>query len=504
MLQPRARIANAPAAIVPEPNAAKQARLLEAAAQEFNARGISGASIARIARTLGLTRAAVYYYVKDRDDLAARCYRQTCAAMAADLDAASAGRANGLDRILAFLRRSLDPSRAPLAALSELDYFGSRVRGEIAAAQARNVDGLRGMIRDGIADGSIRACDDEIIAQTLIGTIAWIPLSVDWVEGTDATYRARTAAALADMIVNGQAADPNFEFAPHVRIESFFPPAPQAFDRRGNADAKIEQVLMTASRLFNRRGIDGTSIDDVMAELGATKGALYHYFENKTDLVVRCHKRGFVLYERFADAAEEFGRCGLERGLIGLYLNIQAQARELSPLIHMVGCERACRRRHAATVPAAPAHCRSGSCAFVQSRAWPTAAIRPAGFRCCGAVERRRLPMASQVVSRRRRAKPASHARARDRRHCSYKDCARDESTKFTERSPPATSKARDAFAANFAREGDYREVGASFAAFHRGRCVVDVWGGFRDQRAHSQAFGHATRSPMCGRAPRP
>jgi len=337
MLQPRARIANAPAAIVPEPNAAKQARLLEAAAQEFNARGISGASIARIARTLGLTRAAVYYYVKDRDDLAARCYRQTCAAMAADLDAASAGRANGLDRILAFLRRSLDPSRAPLAALSELDYFGSRVRGEIAAAQARNVDGLRGMIRDGIADGSIRACDDEIIAQTLIGTIAWIPLSVDWVEGTDATYRARTAAALADMIVNGQAADPNFEFAPHVRIESFFPPAPQAFDRRGNADAKIEQVLMTASRLFNRRGIDGTSIDDVMAELGATKGALYHYFENKTDLVVRCHKRGFVLYERFADAAEEFGRCGLERGLIGLYLNIQAQARELSPLIHMVG-----------------------------------------------------------------------------------------------------------------------------------------------------------------------
>jgi CubicO group peptidase (beta-lactamase class C family) len=40
---------------------------------------------------------------------------------------------------------------------------------------------------------------------------------------------------------------------------------------------------------------------------------------------------------------------------------------------------------------------------------------------------------------------------------------------------------AKDAFAANFAREGDYREVGASFSAFHRGRCVVDLWGGFKD-----------------------
>jgi CubicO group peptidase (beta-lactamase class C family) len=40
---------------------------------------------------------------------------------------------------------------------------------------------------------------------------------------------------------------------------------------------------------------------------------------------------------------------------------------------------------------------------------------------------------------------------------------------------------ARDEFAANFAREGDYQEVGASFAAFHKGRCVVDLWGGHLD-----------------------
>src|SRR5277367_3716055 len=66
----------------------KEMRLLEAAAQEFNARGIAGASIARIARAMGLTRAAVYYYVKDREDLAVQCYRRTCEIQEGDLAAA--------------------------------------------------------------------------------------------------------------------------------------------------------------------------------------------------------------------------------------------------------------------------------------------------------------------------------------------------------------------------------------------------------------------------------
>ncbi len=51
---------------------------------------------------------------------------------------------------------------------------------------------------------------------------------------------------------------------------------------------------------------------------------------------------------------------------------------------------------------------------------------------------------------------------------------------------------AREVFAQNFAREGDYREIGASFAAFHRGRCVVDLWGGFKD-KARTQPWTHDT-----------
>jgi CubicO group peptidase (beta-lactamase class C family) len=39
----------------------------------------------------------------------------------------------------------------------------------------------------------------------------------------------------------------------------------------------------------------------------------------------------------------------------------------------------------------------------------------------------------------------------------------------------------REAFAANFARRGDYAEVGAALCVYRRGEKVVDLWGGFAD-----------------------
>lgn len=315
---------------------ARQAALLDAAAQEFNARGISGASIARIARALKLTRAAVYYYVEDRDDLAAQCYARTCAQMADDLAQAETA-ANGLERIFAFLRRALDPARPPVAVLSELSYLEGRQRAAILSAHNRNLETLRSFIRGGVVDGSIRSCDDEIVAQTIVGTVMWIPLSVDWLEDTDASFRGRTVDSLIDLLMNGEARDPDFQFTPAISIQSFFPEPGKAFDRHAASSAKIEQLLMTASQLFNRDGIDGTSLDDITAALGATKGALYHYLKNKGDLVLRCYRRSFDLTERFADACEKCGRLGLERSTLGLYLNIQAHASGLSPLILMAG-----------------------------------------------------------------------------------------------------------------------------------------------------------------------
>jgi AcrR family transcriptional regulator len=45
-------------------------------------------------------------------------------------------------------------------------------------------------------------------------------------------------------------------------------------------------VLDAAAAVFARLGYEGSSIDDIADELGATKGRVYHYYRSKADLLL--------------------------------------------------------------------------------------------------------------------------------------------------------------------------------------------------------------------------
>jgi len=52
----------------------QKARMLKAAAQCFNEKGYSGTSLRDVADLLGLTDAALYYYVRNKEELVYLCY----------------------------------------------------------------------------------------------------------------------------------------------------------------------------------------------------------------------------------------------------------------------------------------------------------------------------------------------------------------------------------------------------------------------------------------------
>ncbi|NJN37341.1 MAG: TetR family transcriptional regulator [Nitrospiraceae bacterium] len=110
-----------------------------------------------------------------------------------------------------------------------------------------------------------------------------------------------------------------------------------AFDREEVSQEKATQVAIAAARLFNRKGLDGASLDEIGASLGATKGAVYHYFDDKTDLVVRCYRNAFELYERILHAADSLETSGLDRSRTVMQLNSEAQAGTEPPLILQAG-----------------------------------------------------------------------------------------------------------------------------------------------------------------------
>jgi AcrR family transcriptional regulator len=55
--------------------------------------------------------------------------------------------------------------------------------------------------------------------------------------------------------------------------------------RRGRPGHDLESILQVAVRLFNERGYDATSMEDLSRKLGITKSAIYHHVSGKEELL---------------------------------------------------------------------------------------------------------------------------------------------------------------------------------------------------------------------------
>jgi len=317
---------DSPRSLSGEARAARHAAVLDEAAAEFNRAGVAGASLSTIARRLGLSRASLYNYCADREDLVHQCYLRACAITQADLRRAAASLGSGLDRTVTFLRLALDMDHPPIAVLSELPFLSPERQASVRAAREENVASLAAIILHGVQDGSVRPCDVDLACQTILGLLSWAPLARTWTGKDDETFAIRMAAAIPSLICDGVAQDPQ-------DVPANCPSLSLVLDRRATSerDERLEDLARTGSRLFNRRGIDGVSLDDVAAEMGATKGLVYHYFDNKPAFVAFCYERAFGIYDEIMDVAEN-GSTGLEASFLALVLNAQAQIEDMHPL----------------------------------------------------------------------------------------------------------------------------------------------------------------------------
>jgi AcrR family transcriptional regulator len=52
-----------------------------------------------------------------------------------------------------------------------------------------------------------------------------------------------------------------------------------------------QRLLAEATRLFAERGFESTSVQEIVVAAGVTKGAMYHYFDSKDDLLHEIYAR---------------------------------------------------------------------------------------------------------------------------------------------------------------------------------------------------------------------
>jgi len=283
---------------------AKRDRVIVEASRALNRYGVSNASLPLIAEQLGVSRAAIYYYAENQEDLVFQSYSKTCEDLAEHLTAAEQIGGSAIEIINRFVDGVLSPSSPELAALSDMAYLNSErqtvVLGLFNALRSRIAE----ILALGIARGEIRNCAVSVVAPAILSLTLWLPMAKMWPSIGVLTH-AELVDAIKDMLRLGIAAD--------RRRDVPFEPLPftigdgrllQVFDPEAIAAAKQESLLAAASWLFNLKGVDATSLDEIAARVGATKRVIYHNLGDKETLVAECYSRSFRFYEHVARQCE--------------------------------------------------------------------------------------------------------------------------------------------------------------------------------------------------------
>ena len=153
-------------------------RMLKAAAHCFNQKGYSGTSLKDVADILGLTDAALYYYVRSKEELVYLCYMR-----AADVGREAMQRAvnegqSGFEQVQLYIRyhiESIVGERGPLAIMSEIPSLQPAHRDEVLKVSRSHSSNFEAILEGGIEDGSIESCDVRMTGNAIMGSINWIP-----------------------------------------------------------------------------------------------------------------------------------------------------------------------------------------------------------------------------------------------------------------------------------------------------------------------------------------
>ncbi len=148
-----------------------RAAFLLAATRLINELGYRGASVQRIAASLKVTKGSFYHHLDAKDELIAACYRRSFDTMSRAQSLADDAGGSHRHRLSSAIATLLDvqfAERGPLLRTTALSGLPLEVRTAMVDRSNRIARRYAGTIADGIAEGSCRAVDPLIAAQTLM------------------------------------------------------------------------------------------------------------------------------------------------------------------------------------------------------------------------------------------------------------------------------------------------------------------------------------------------
>ena len=156
----------------------KRDALVRQAALEFRRRGYHATSMDDIALALGVTKGALYRYVKSKDEVLFECFVHSNQIGAEALDRAAATKGQAVEKLrvfmVEFICKYLDSNLAG-GAMVEIDALLPKQRATVVRGRDAIDKRLQKIIELGMNDGSIAKGNPKLMILSFMGSINWIP-----------------------------------------------------------------------------------------------------------------------------------------------------------------------------------------------------------------------------------------------------------------------------------------------------------------------------------------
>ena len=155
--------------------AAKKKAVILSAASAFRRRGYHNTSMVDIGKALGLTKAALYYYVSNKEEILYESHLMAYESMDSILTGSRHDEGTGLDKLEAVFRKFVDQlTRSGVSLLTDVDSLSGERRSEILGRRSKIEKAVIRLVKQGQDDGSIREGDARLHVFFFMGALNWL------------------------------------------------------------------------------------------------------------------------------------------------------------------------------------------------------------------------------------------------------------------------------------------------------------------------------------------
>ncbi len=155
----------------------KRDAVLKTAAHLFVERGYQKTSMSLLSTRLKITKPALYYYFRNKEEILVACYRSGIAAIESHLRPLDAGIGSALTKLQLFVQGYttvvLTHEFGRCVAMIDDSELSAETRRGVRDLKRRVDVSIRTLVTEGMADGSIAECNPKLVSFAIAGAINW-------------------------------------------------------------------------------------------------------------------------------------------------------------------------------------------------------------------------------------------------------------------------------------------------------------------------------------------